>query len=277
MKGKFPDVLDDEKYGEQARVLYEDATQLLEKIIREKRYQANAVIGLYPANAVGDDIEVYTDENRNEVLTVFHSIRQQAEKRKGQPNKALADFIAPKETGIADYIGGFAVTAGIGVMDLVQAFKDDNDDYNAIIAQAIGDRLAEAFTELMHEKVRKEYWGYASDEKLENKALIREEYAGIRPAAGYPAQPDHTEKLILFDLLDAPEVGIELTDNLAMTPASSVSGLYFAHPKAAYFNVGKLSKDQIEDYAVRKDMTVEKIERWLNSNLAYEREVMVES
>jgi 5-methyltetrahydrofolate--homocysteine methyltransferase len=271
MKGKFPDVLDDDKYGEQARELYEDATQLLEKIIKEKRYQANAVIGLYPANAVGDDIEVYTDENRDEVLTVFHTIRQQAEKRDGQPNKALADFIAPKETGIADYLGGFAVTAGIGVAELVQAFKDDNDDYNAIIAQALGDRLAEAFTELLHEKVRREYWGYASDETLGSKALIREEYAGIRPAAGYPAQPDHTEKPILFDLLDAPYVGILLTDNLAMTPASSVSGLYFAHPEADYFNSGKLQKDQIEDYARRKGMPLEKIERWLSSNLAYER------
>jgi 5-methyltetrahydrofolate--homocysteine methyltransferase len=271
MKGKFPDVLNDEKYGEQARELYEDATQLLEKIIKEKRYQANAVIGLYPANAVGDDIEVYTDEGREKVRTVFHTIRQQTEKRKGQPNKALADFIAPKESGVGDYIGAFAVTAGIGVTEMVQAFKDDNDDYNAIIAQALGDRLAEAFTELLHERVRKEYWGYASDETLENKELIREKYKGIRPAAGYPAQPDHTEKPIIFDLINAPEVGINLTDNLAMTPASSVSGLYFAHPEATYFNAGKLTKEQIEDYARRKEMPVEDIERWLSSNLLYER------
>jgi 5-methyltetrahydrofolate--homocysteine methyltransferase len=272
MKGKFPDVLEDDEYGEQARELYEDATQLLDKIIKERRYQANAVIGLYPANAVGDDIEVYTDENRDTVRTVFHTIRQQAEKRRGQPNKALSDFVAPKGTGIDDYIGGFAVTAGIGVAEMVQAFKDDNDDYNAIIAQALGDRLAEAFTELLHEKVRKKYWGYASEEKLGNKELIREAYTGIRPAAGYPAQPDHTEKPVLFDLLNAPEAGIELTDNLAMTPASSVSGLYYAHPEADYFNAGNLKRDQIEDYADRKGMAVEKIEKWLSSNLAYERE-----
>lgn len=269
MKGKFPEVLEDEKYGEQARILYEDASQLLEKIIKEKRFQANAVISLYPANAVGDDIEVYTDESREKVQTVFHTIRQQAKKRKGQPNKALADFIAPKETGIADYIGGFAVTAGLGVKELVQAFKDDNDDYNAIIAQALGDRLAEAFTELLHKKVRKEIWGYASDEKFENAALIQEQYRGIRPACGYPAQPDHTEKPILFDLLNAPEVGVNLTDHMAMTPASSVSGIYFAHPESTYFNVGKLKKDQIEDYAHRKGMSVEEIEKWLGSNLAY--------
>ncbi len=270
MKGKFPAVLEDEKYGEQARELYEDATQLLNRIIKEKLLQANAVIGLYPANAAGDDIEVYADENRDEVRTVFHSIRQQAEKRKGQPNKALADFVAPKETGIADYIGGFAVTAGLGADELVKQFEDEHDDYNAILTKALADRLAEAFTELLHEKVRKKYWGYAPDETYENKELIREKYTGIRPAPGYPAQPDHTEKPILFDLLKAREAGIELTENLAMTPAASVSGLYFAHPESDYFNVGKLKKDQIEDYAARKGMSVDEVERWLGSNLAYE-------
>ncbi len=270
MKGKFPDVLEDEKYGEQARELYEDAMQLLEHITKEKLLQANAVIGLFPANSIGDDIEVYTDEKRDEIRTVFHSIRQQAQKRKGQPNRALADFIAPKETGIADYIGGFAVTAGLGVSELVKEFESDHDDYNAILTKALGDRLAEAFAELLHEKVRKKYWGYAADESYSNKDLIRETYTGIRPAAGYPAQPDHTEKRILFDLLNAREVGIDLTENLAMTPASSVSGLYFAHAEADYFNVGKLEKDQIEDYARRKAMTVEETERWLSSNLAYD-------
>lgn len=269
MKGKFPEVLDDERYGEQARILYKDATQLLDEIIKEKRFQANAVVGLYPANAVGDDIEVYTDESREEVRTVFHTIRQQAKKRKGQPNKALADFVAPKDSGIADYIGGFAVTAGLGVRELVQEFKDDNDDYNAIIVQALGDRLAEAFTELLHKKIRKQLWGYAAGEKFENKELINEQYAGIRPACGYPAQPDHTEKPILFELLNAPEAGINLTDHMAMMPASSVSGIYFAHPESTYFNVGKLQKDQIEDYARRKGMTVEEIEKWLGSNLEY--------
>jgi len=271
MKGKFPDVLEDEKYGEEARKLYEDANELLDRIIKEKLIKANAVIGVYPANAVGDDIEVYADENRDEVLITFHTLRQQSEKRRGQPNKALADFVAPKETGITDYIGGFAVTAGIGVPELVKEFEDDHDDYNAILTKALADRLAEAMTELMHEKIRKQYWGYAPSEDFSNNDLIREKYTGIRPAPGYPAQPDHTEKPILFDLLDVHEsTGIKLTENLAMTPAASVSGLFFAHPQSDYFNVGNITKDQVEDYAKRKGMSVEEIERWLGSNLGYE-------
>lgn len=273
MKGKFPDVLEDKKYGEEARKLYDDANELLDHIIKQKLIKANAIIGIYPANAVGDDIEVYTDENRKEVLTTFHTLRQQSQKRKGQPNKALADFVATKESGIADYIGGFAVTTGIGVPELVKEFEDDHDDYNAILTKALADRLAEAMAELMHEKIRKQYWGYAPDEGFSNNDLIREKYTGIRPAPGYPAQPDHTEKPILFDLMNVQEAtGIELTENLAMMPAASVSGLYFTHPKSDYFNVGEISKDQVEDYAKRKGMSVEEVERWLGSNLAYESE-----
>lgn len=270
MKGKFPEVLEDEKYGEEAQQLYEDANQLLDKIVDQKLLKAKAVLGLYPANAVGDDVELYTDDNREEVLTTFHMLRQQAKKRRGQPNKALSDFVAPKESGIKDYMGGFAVTAGIGAPELVKKFEDDHDDYNAILTKALADRLAEAFTELLHEKVRKKIWGYAPDEDLSNKELIKEQYDGIRPAAGYPAQPDHTEKHILFDLLDVKNnAGIKLTESFAMHPAASVSGLYFAHPESDYFNVGNIGKDQIKDYAQRKDMSVEEIERWLGSNLNY--------
>ena len=271
MKGKFPAVLEDDKYGEEARKLFDDANELLDTIINQNLLKANAVIGTFPANAVGDDIEVYTDASREKVRTVFHTVRQQAQKRRGQPNKALADFIAPKESGIKDYIGGFAVTAGIGTEELVQHFKDDHDDYNAILAKALADRLAEGMAELMHEKIRKEYWGYAPEEDFTNDDLIREEYTGIRPAPGYPAQPDHSEKPILFDLLGVEDsTEIYLTDNLAMMPASSVSGLYFAHPESTYFSAGKLSKDQIEDYARRKGASVEEIEKWLTANLNYE-------
>ncbi|MCW9707589.1 methionine synthase [Fodinibius salsisoli] len=271
MKGSFPAVLEDEKYGEEARKLFDDANALLDKIIDQKLLKARAVLGLYPANAVGDDVELYTDESRSEVLTTFHTLRQQAQKRRGQPNKALADFVAPKETGIADYMGGFAVTCGIGAPELVKQFEEDHDDYNAILTKALADRLAEAFTELLHEKVRKDIWGYAPEEDFDNEALIREKYTGIRPAPGYPAQPDHTEKRILFDLLDAKEqAGIHLTEHYAMHPAASVSGLYFSHPQSDYFNVGNFKKDQIEDYARRKGMSVEEIERWLSSNLSYE-------
>ncbi len=273
MKGKFPDVLEDEKYGEEAQNLYDDANELLDKIIDQKLLKARAVLGLYPANAVGDDVELYTDDSRSEVLATFHMLRQQAQKRRGQPNKALSDFVAPKETGIGDYMGGFAVTAGIGAPELVKKFEDDHDDYNAILTKALADRLAEAFTELLHEKVRKQIWGYACDEELTNQELIKEQYDGIRPAAGYPAQPDHTEKRILFDLLDVENsAGITLTEHYAMHPAASVSGLYFAHPESDYFNVGNFEKDQIEDYAKRKDMSVKEIERWLGPNLNYDPE-----
>jgi 5-methyltetrahydrofolate--homocysteine methyltransferase len=272
MKGKFPDVLHDEKAGEQARKLFDEANQLLDKIINKKLLTANGIIGLYPANSVGDDIELYTDQSRKEVLTTFHTLRQQSKKRRGQPNKALSDYIAPKETGISDYIGTFAVTTGHGTLDLVKKFEEDNDDYNAIMVKALSDRLAEAFAEALHQEVRKNLWGYSSGEDLDNEQLIKESYRGIRPAPGYPAQPDHTEKRILFNLMGVEEAtGITLTDHLAMSPASSVSGLYFAHPEARYFNLGNIERDQVEDYARRKGMPVEELERWLGPNLAYDK------
>jgi len=271
MKGKFPDVLEDEKYGEEAQKLYDDANRLLDKIVDQQLLRARAVLGLYPANAVGDDVELYTDDSRDNVLTTFHMLRQQSKKRRGQPNKSLADFVAPKESGIDDYMGGFAVTTGIGAPELVKKFEDDHDDYNAILTKALADRLAEAFTELLHEKVRKKIWGYAPDEDLTNKELIKEQYEGIRPAPGYPAQPDHTEKRILFNLLDAEsKAGITLTESFAMHPAASVSGIYFANRESTYFNVGKFEKDQIRDYAKRKGMSVEEVERWLGPNLNYD-------
>jgi 5-methyltetrahydrofolate--homocysteine methyltransferase len=270
MKGKYPDILQDNKAGEQARKLFDEANQLLDKIINEKLITARGVMGLFPANAVDDDIEIYTDQSRKEVLTTFHTLRQQAQKRKGQPNKALADFVAPKETDRPDYMGAFAVTAGHGVLDLVKKFEEDHDDYNAILVKALADRLAEAFAEMLHQEVRTKYWGYSPNEDLDNDQLIREEYPGIRPAPGYPAQPDHTEKRTIFELLAVEEnAGITLTEHLAMAPASSVSGLYFAHKDAQYFNLGNISRDQVKDYAERKGMTVLEIERWLSPNLAY--------
>ncbi|MGD8747084.1 MAG: methionine synthase [Balneolaceae bacterium] len=273
MKGKFPDVLEDDKYGEEAQKLYNDANKLLDKIIDQQLLRARGVLGLFPANTVGDDIQLYKNENREEVLHTFHMLRQQSEKRRGQPNKALADFVAPLETGIGDYMGGFAATAGIGAAELVKRFEADHDDYNAILTKALADRLAEAFTELLHEKVRKQIWGYAPSENLTNEELIKEQYTGIRPAPGYPAQPDHTEKRILFDLLEVESAtGITLTEHFAMHPAASVSGLYFAHPESTYFNVGNFEKDQIVDYAKRKGMSVKEVERWLGPNLNYDPE-----
>ncbi|MDZ7772358.1 MAG: vitamin B12 dependent-methionine synthase activation domain-containing protein [Balneolaceae bacterium] len=271
MKGKFPDVLEDEEYGEEARELYEDANALLDRIVKQKLLRTRAVLGFFPANSVGDDIEIYAGEEREEVRTVFHMLRQQAKKRRGQPNRALSDFVAPKDSGVADWMGGFAVTAGIGAPELVKKFEEEHDDYNAILTKALADRLAEAFTELLHQKVRTRLWGYASGENLSNEELIKEQYQGIRPAPGYPAQPDHTEKRILFDLLEVEQnAEITLTEHYAMSPASSVSGLYFAYPEADYFNVGNLKRDQVEDYARRKGMTVEEVERWLQSSLNYD-------
>ncbi|MEX2600432.1 MAG: methionine synthase [Balneolaceae bacterium] len=271
MKGRYPDILEDEVAGKEATKLFNDANELLDRIVEEKLLTAKGVAGLFPANAVGDDIEVYTDESRDKVLTTLHTLRQQTEKRRGQPNKALSDFVGPKNTGIADYIGGFAVTSGHGTTDLVRRFEEDNDDYNAILTKAVSDRLAEAFAEMLHAKVRRELWGYGANENLDNEALIREKYDGIRPASGYPAQPDHTEKWVIFDLLDAEKrTGITLTEHLAMNPASSVSGLYFAHPEAKYFNLGFIREDQVEDYARRKGMSVREIEQWLGPNLGYD-------
>jgi 5-methyltetrahydrofolate--homocysteine methyltransferase len=270
MKGKFPSILDDPKAGSEARKLFDDANELLDKIICDGLLTAHGVAGLFPANSIGDDIEVYADESRKKVLTTLHTLRQQAKKRKGEPNKALADYIAPKETGKQDYIGGFAVTTGHGLKELAAKYEADHDDYNSILLKSIGDRLAEAFAEYLHEKIRKELWGFAPDEDFDNSDLIREKYTGIRPAPGYPAQPDHTEKPPLFDLLNAQKnTGITLTESYAMNPAASVSGLFFSHPESQYFNLGKIERDQVEDYARRKGMSIKEVERWLGPNLAY--------
>jgi len=267
LKGSYPKILNDATRGAEATKLFNDAQKMLDKIISEKWLQAKAVIGIYPANTVNDDdTEVY-DEKGN-VIATFHSLRQQSKKPAGQYNIALSDFVAPK--GKQDYIGSFALTTGIGIDEHVARFEKDHDDYSAIMLKALADRLAEAFAELMHKKVRTEIWGYAKDENLKNEDLIKEEYAGIRPAPGYPAQPDHTEKNTIWKLLDVEKnTGIILTESLAMVPTAAVSGLYFAHPQSHYFGIGKLNKEQIEDYAKRKNMKVEDVERWLGSVLAY--------
>jgi 5-methyltetrahydrofolate--homocysteine methyltransferase len=274
LHGSYPKILDDAEKGTEARKLFTDAQQTLRKIIDGKWLAANAVIGFFPANSVGDDdIEVYADDSRSRVLMTLHHLRQQDEKPPGRPNQCLSDFIAPKETGLRDYIGAFAVTAGLGIDEHVKRFEAVHDDYHAIMVKALADRLAESFAERMHERVRKEYWAYAQQERLDNEALIREEYRGIRPAPGYPACPEHTEKGGLWRLLDAEKnAGIVLTDHYAMWPAASVSGWYFSHPESKYFAVGKINKDQAEDYARRKDMTLAETERWLATNLGYELE-----
>jgi 5-methyltetrahydrofolate--homocysteine methyltransferase len=269
LAGSFPKILKDEVVGEQATKLYEDGQKLLAQIIKDKSLRARAVFGFFPANSVGDDIELYTDESRSKVLTTLCTLRQQQEKRAGQFNQSLSDFIAPKDSGRPDFIGAFAVTAGVGTDELVAKFKADHDDYNAIMTQALADRLAEAFAELLHKKAR-EVFGYGQGESLSVEELIKEKYRGIRPAPGYPACPDHTEKRKLFDLLQAEErAGVHLTESFAMYPASSVSGWYFAHPEAKYFAVGKIERDQVEEYAERKGMDVAEAERWLAPNLNY--------
>jgi 5-methyltetrahydrofolate--homocysteine methyltransferase len=271
LAGRYPQILTDPVVGPQAQETLGDARKLLDRVVKEKLFTARAVVGLFPANAIGDDIEIYEDESRTVVRGVVHTLRQQASKGADRRNLALADFIAPKESGIPDWIGAFAVTAGIGVDALVREFEKQNDEYNSIMTKALADRLAEALAERMHEKVRKELWGYAKDEDLDNEALIREAYRGIRPAPGYPACPDHTEKAFLFDLLEAEaRASIRLTESFAMLPAASVSGWYFAHPQAQYFGVGKIQRDQVEDYAARKHTDVRFMERWLAPNLAYE-------
>ncbi|MDD3180028.1 MAG: methionine synthase [Opitutaceae bacterium] len=270
LKGRFPDILKDAVVGEQASSLYRDAQKMLARIVTEKRYTAKAVLGFWPANAVGDDVEVYADEQRSRVLTTFHFLRQQNEKPAGQFNHSLADFIAPKGSGRLDYLGGFAVTSGHGVDDFAREFEQKHDDYSAIMAKALADRLAEALAELMHKKVR-DLCGYGKSERLTTEEIIREKYRGIRPAPGYPACPDHTEKRILFNLLAAEKsTGITLTENFAMHPASAVSGHYFNHPEAKYFAVGKLGRDQIEDYARRKGLPLAAVEKWLAPYLDYE-------
>ncbi|CCG03563.1 methionine synthase [Blastococcus saxobsidens] len=274
MRGRFPDILHNPTTGEAARRLYEDAQAMLDRIVEERWLRASGVFGLFPANQVeGDDIEVYTDESRTGVRTVLHQLRQQTEGREGSPRKSLADFVAPKETGLRDYVGAFAVTAGLGSTERVTAFKKDNDDYSAIMLEALADRLAEAFAERLHERVRREFWGYAADETLDNQALIAEKYTGIRPAPGYPACPEHTEKRTIWDLLDVEAAtGIELTESMAMWPGAAVSGLYFSHPQSRYFVLGRVGRDQVEDYAGRKGWSVGEAERWLSPNLGYRTE-----
>ena len=272
MKGSFPDILNNPSTGEAARKLYDDAQEMLRRIIDEKWLQANGVIGLFPANAVDDSIEIYTDDSRTEVRETLHMLRQQGQHRQGIPNRSLADFVAPKESGLADHVGAFAVTGGLGAQDRIAAFKAEHDDYSAILLEALADRFAEGFAELLHEKVRREYWGYSPDEDLDNRALIKEEYQGIRPAPGYPANPEHTEKETLWRLLDVDEIGIKLTDRMAMWPGAAVSGFYFGHPQSQYFVVGRLGRDQVEDYAERKGWTLKEAEGWLASNLGYHPE-----
>lgn len=272
MRGKYPQIFDDPGVGLKARELYEDAQRLLKDIMANQLLTAKGVYGFFPANSHDDDILIYTDDSRVSVAQIFHTLRQQQEKPKGEYNLALADFVAPDSSGKGDYIGGFAVTTGFGIEKICEEFEKDHDDYHAIMAKALADRLAEAFAEWLHREVRRE-WGYGQEENLTNQDLIQEKYRGIRPAPGYPACPDHTEKQTLFDLLDVQKsVGIYLTESYAMFPAASVSGLYFAHPQAKYFSVGKLLPDQIQDYAGRKQMDVSRIERWLAPNLSYDPE-----
>lgn len=267
LAGRYPKILNDEVVGKEATRLFNDVTRLLDEVIEKKLLQAKAVIAFWPANSVGDDVQVQAGGTQH----TFHFLRQQSEKAEGQTYNCLADFVVPGETGVTDYMGGFAVTAGIGLERLVEQFEKDHDDYNSIMIKAIADRLAEALAERMHELVRKEYWGYAKDEKLSNEDLIREEYRGVRPAPGYPACPDHTEKRLLFDLLDAEKaVGIHLTESFAMYPAAAVSGYYFAHPESKYFGLGKINKDQVEEYAKRKGADVAFVEKWLSPNLGYD-------
>ncbi len=273
MKGSFPDILEDAESGETARRLYDDAQQMLDRLVEGRWLTANGVVGLFPANAVGDDIEVYLDEQRGEAHAVLHQLRQQGAHRPGVPNRSLADYVAPKETGIKDYVGLFAVTAGVGTQEKIAEFKEELDDYSGILLESLADRLAEAFAERMHERVRRELWGYARDEHLDIRQLIKEQYHGIRPAPGYPASPDHTEKKTLWDLLDvSANTGMELTDSMAMWPGASVSGIYFSHPESQYFVIGRLAPDQVADYAERKGWTLTEAERWLSPNLGYDPE-----
>ncbi|MGH7510616.1 MAG: methionine synthase [Gemmatimonadales bacterium] len=272
LAGHYPAILTDPTLGPAASNLFRDAGELLDRIVGQKLLRARGVLGFFPANSDGDDIELYRDQDRTEKAAVIHTLRQQMLKPPGRPNLALADFVAPRSTGVADYVGAFAVTAGVGIDALVSGFEADHDDYSAILTKALADRLAEAFAELLHQRVRKEFWGYAPDESLDNQGLIKECFQGIRPAPGYPACPDHTEKRALFDLLGATErAGITLTESFAMLPAASVSGYYFWRPESQYFGVGKIDRDQVENYARRKGMDVATVERWLATNLSYER------
>lgn len=273
MSGKYPAIFENPKYGAEAKKLFDEANALLDKIIAEDQIKARGVYGIFPANSIGDDIEIYSDESRTKVLNVFHTLRQQGEKRAGEPNRALADLVAPRASagGKDDYIGAFVVTAGIGAEELAKKYESEQDDYNSILVKALADRLAEAYAEYLHEQVRKKFWGFAASEKLTNEELIKERYQGIRPAPGYPAQPDHTEKDGLFALLDAEKnTGVTLTESKAMYPAASVCGIYFANPDSKYFGLGQIDRSQVEDYARRKNMPVGEVERWLRPVLSYD-------
>ena len=272
LKGKYPKIFQDETVGEEAKKVFDDANKILDQIIADGSVKASAVYGFWPAASDGDDVILYADENRQTELTRFHFLRQQWE-RKGQTDfRSLADYVAPVGSGREDYIGGFVVTAGIGAEELAEKYKAAGDDYNAIMVQAVADRCAEAFAELLHERARKD-WSFGADEDLSKEQMIGEQYRGIRPAAGYPACPDHTEKTVLFDLLDAEaNTTVQLTSSYAMMPGAAVSGLYFAHPDAKYFAVDRVTKDQIQDYARRKGKSIVEIEKWLSPNLAYEPE-----
>ena len=271
LRGKYPAILDDAKFGPVARSLFEDARAMLDKIVAERWFTASAAFGFWPAAAEGDDIRVYADEGRSNPIATLHTLRQQLSKREGRFNEALSDFVAPRGSGLADYIGAFAVTAGIGEDAVAERFKRANDDYSAIMVKALADRLAEAFAERLHQRVRREFWGYAADEALRAEDLIAEKYRGIRPAPGYPAQPDHTEKGTLFHLLEAERIGVKLTESFAMHPGAAVCGLYFSHPQSHYFGVGKIERDQVEDYAKRKGWSLVEAEKWLAPILNYER------
>jgi 5-methyltetrahydrofolate--homocysteine methyltransferase len=269
--GKFPDILSDPVVGEAASNLYADARRMLKQLIAERWLEARAVVGLFAASSVGDDVEIYKDSSRRELAATLCFLRQQKGKPPGQPHECLADYVAPKSGGVADHMGAFAVTAGIGIEPHIARFEKAHDDYSSIMLKALADRLAEACAEHFHERVRRELWGYASHEVLTNDQLIREEYRGVRPAPGYPACPDHTEKAKLWSLLDVERnAGIRITESYAMYPTAAVSGWYFAHPEARYFAVGKIDKDQVEDYARRKGMSLAEAERWLSPNLGYE-------
>jgi 5-methyltetrahydrofolate--homocysteine methyltransferase len=270
LKGIYPRILEHPEIGNQARQLLSDGNALLDRMLDGNWITARGVYGLFPANSVGDDVELYTDSTRSTVLTTFHFLRQQANREGSEPCRSLADFIAPKETGLPDNIGAFAVTSGIGLKELCDRFRSEHDDYGAIMAEAIADRLAEAFAEYLHKRVRCE-WGFGCAESLTNQDLIEEKYRGIRPAAGYPACPDHTEKGTLWRLLDVEaNTAMRITESFAMWPGSSVSGLYFAHPESRYFSLGKIDRDQVADYRKRKGMTVAEVERWLGPNLNYD-------
>jgi 5-methyltetrahydrofolate--homocysteine methyltransferase len=268
LAGRYPGILEDSVVGSEAKKLFIDANKMLDDIVRDKSLQANGVLAFYPAVNTGDDVDLFQRQGDESPFATFHFLRQQNKKAQGLPNFCLSDFVSP-ERG-KDYFGMFAVTTGIGLEKLVDFYKADQDDYSEIMAKALADRLAEAFAELLHEKVRKELWGYAQEEELPKDALIDEKYKGIRPAPGYPACPDHTEKKLLFELLQGEQVGITLTESYAMYPAAAVSGFYFAHPDSKYFGLGKIEKDQVVDYAQRKDMPLEEIEKWLSPNLSYD-------